>query len=459
MAVEPAQPALFPLAELAQGPAAAGGRPRFVLKTGFPADENVLQERDGLIGPELLDAPTPLPLVRAVPVDPADWQAAPVGQPAPADPAESADPRPALDTAPPARLQVADPAPIAAPPAARDPQPMPEPEPSMLVLLDEAKPRSEQLEGIARQSDRHVRHGFELAGKGAYFAARAEFIAALRLLAQGLDAEYETKTHSQSLAAGLTALQEAEDFVPKGSQLEADLDVPGLIARHRTPALKDVDARSVSPMLALRSYFTFAQEQLAAAARREVAGSMALHALGKLHSACARHKTIRMGAAEPKAMTFYQAALLVFPRNYMAANDLGVLLAQAGAWPEARAALEHSLSIQPQSAGWHNLAVVYQQLGQHELARRASSQAAATQRAEAARAAGVSVAAQQSVRWMDPRSFAQAAGDVPAVPPAQPGVQPRAGQPASSKGTAVRAPAAAQPSPPRTAWESQPTRN
>jgi uncharacterized protein HemY len=91
----------------------------------------------------------------------------------------------------------------------------------------------------------------------------------------------------------------------------------------------------------------------------------------------------------------------------MAANDLGVLLAQAGAWPEARAALEHSLSIQPQSAGWHNLAVVYQQLGQPGLARRASSQAAAAQRAEAARAAGVSVAAQQSVRWVDPRSFAQ----------------------------------------------------
>ncbi len=76
----------------------------------------------------------------------------------------------------------------------------------MLLPLDEARPRSEQLEGIARQSDRHVRHGFELAGKGAYFAARAEFVAALRLLAQGLDAEHQTKVHSQALSAALTAM-------------------------------------------------------------------------------------------------------------------------------------------------------------------------------------------------------------------------------------------------------------
>ena len=279
----------------------------------------------------------------------------------------------------------------------------------MLLPLDDVKPRSEQLEGIARQSDRHVRHGFELAGKGAYFAARAEFVAALRLLAQGLDAEYQTNVHSQSLAAGLTALEEAEDFIPKGSHLEADLDMPGLIANHRTPVLKDADARTVAPMLALRCYFTFAQEQLAAAARHEIAGAMALHALGKLHSAYARHKTIRVGAAEPKAMTFYQAAMLVFPRNYMAANDLGVLLAQAGAWPEARAALEHSLSIRGQSAGWHNLAVVYQQLGQNDLAGRANWQAETARRAEAARAGGVSVA-RAAVDPLDGSAFLRASG-------------------------------------------------
>jgi hypothetical protein len=79
--------------------------------------------------------------------------------------------------------------------------------------------------------------------------------------------------------------------------------------------------------------------------------------------------------------------------------------------------LEHSLAIRRQSAGWHNLAVVYQQLGQSDLARRANWQAETARRAEAARAAGVSVAAQQSIRWVDPRAFGQSAGDVP--PPAR----------------------------------------
>ena len=99
--------------------------------------------------------------------------------------------------------------------------------------------RSEQLEQVARQADRQTRHGFELAGRGAYFAARSEFIGALRLVAEGLDTEQKTDVHGRALAAALTAMKEAEDFLPGGSRLEADLDLPGIIAAHATPVLKD----------------------------------------------------------------------------------------------------------------------------------------------------------------------------------------------------------------------------
>ena len=102
---------------------------------------------------------------------------------------------------------------------------------------------------------------------------------------------------------------------------------------------------------------------------------MALHALGKLHGALAQKKGIPIVAPEAKAMVFYQAALLVYPKNYMAANDLGVLLAQCGNYAEARAMLEHSLSLCRQSTSWQNLAVVYRQLGQTALAARAGQQA------------------------------------------------------------------------------------
>ena len=88
---------------------------------------------------------------------------------------------------------------------------------------------------------------------------------ALRLVAQALDAESQTGTHSRALAAGWTAVKEADDFMPTGSRMEADLDLSSIIAGHRTPVLKAAPRESLAPLTALECYFTFAQEQLAAA--------------------------------------------------------------------------------------------------------------------------------------------------------------------------------------------------
>jgi len=282
--------------------------------------------------------------------------------------------------------------------------------------LPAAKPgeRSQQLENVARQADRQILHGFELAGRGAHFAARSEFIAALRLVAEGLDAEQKTDLHRRALAAALTALKEAEDFLPDGSRIEANLYLPGIVGIHATPVLKN-NTDNLTPLTALKCYFTFAQEQLAAAAGREVAGSMALRGLGKLHAALAGNKNARIVAAEPKAMVFYQAALLAYPQNFMAANDLGVLLAQCGNYAEARTMLEHSLAIRSQSSGWQNLAVVYRQLGQPALAERAARQAAFVRQAEMAQRQTAMQPAGDAVRWMDPGTFAQSARNPPNV--------------------------------------------
>ena len=138
---------------------------------------------------------------------------------------------------------------------------------SLLMPPQPPAVRSEQLEKTARQADRQVRRGFELANRGACYAARAEFVAALRLLAQALDAEHRTTNHSRSLSAALTALKEAQDFLPTGGKLESDLDLPTLIASHRTPILKGAAAENLVPLVALKSYFTFAQEQLGSGGR------------------------------------------------------------------------------------------------------------------------------------------------------------------------------------------------
>ena len=290
---------------------------------------------------------------------------------------------------------------------------MPLPAGSLLLPPEAAAPRSEQLEKTAKQADQQARHGFELANRGACYAARAEFIAGLRLLAQALDAERHTTQHSRALSAGLTALKEAGDFLPSGGKLEADLDLPAIIASHRTPVLKNAALENLVPLVALKSYFTFAQEQLSAAAGHEVAGSMALYALGKLHANGARQKNFDVPAAEPKAVVFYQAALLVCPQNFMAANDLGVVLARSGYYVEARSALEHSVRTSRQSASLSNLAAVYQQLRQPWLAEQTRQQAEAVHRAEAQRLRSRQASADGTVQWVDPRIFAESSSETP----------------------------------------------
>jgi tetratricopeptide (TPR) repeat protein len=336
-------------------------------------------------------------------------------------------------------------------------------EPALNEKAVDAKPigkeppvRSEQLESIARQADTQTRHGFELAGRGAYCAARSEFISALRLVAQGLDADGRTKIHGKSLAAALTALKEAEDFLSGGARLEADLDLTAVISGHATPALKNTDTSSLTALTAMKAYFTYAQEKFAQAEGNEVAGSMALRALGKLHEELAKGKGAGTKAAGQKAVVFYQAALMVCPQNLMAANDLGVMFARNGNYEQARKMLEYSLSLRKQSDVWHNLAVVYERLGRGDMVNKAQQQAQIALQMERASRKNASIGAKDQVCWIDENSFAQTynpsairqeASSVP-VASGKPLLQQAAAAPAQPR--AILQPASNQYKPPQT---------
>ncbi|MEN6458665.1 MAG: hypothetical protein ABFC63_07015 [Thermoguttaceae bacterium] len=363
----------------------------------------------------------------------APWLAIPAAHAADAVPAPSDSAGPALGTplqqvtrlpvdGEPKEMPLAEAAPLPAnAPAAREADvarttpSMPRVTSSPLASAESNAERSEQMEQVARQADRQTRHGLELAGRGAHFAARAEFLGALRLLAEGLDNDRRTSMHGRALAAALTALKEAEDFLPGSPRLESGRDVAGLIAAHATPVLKSA-AGDVPPMTALRCHLTFAQEQLAVAAGHEVAGSMALRSLGKLHEALAASKTTLEPAAQSKAMVFYQAALLVYPANSMAANDLGVLLARAGNMADARGILEYSASLAPEPVTWRNLAVVYRQLQQPRLADDVARRAAILEQRQLAQRRTRLEAARQMVRWVDPEQFAETSTTMPGAP-------------------------------------------
>jgi tetratricopeptide (TPR) repeat protein len=243
-----------------------------------------------------------------------------------------------------------------------------------IVQLTPCEPgyRSEQLESIARQADMHTRRGYELAGRKAFFSARSEFIRALQLTTQGLDMEHKTSFHSQSLSGGLQAIKEADDFGSEESRLASSENLKKIVSSHQTPIVEDLGDKSILIGLDLRRrYLTYAQDQLARAIGGEVAGSIALHAMGKLY---AGRTTLSEKPNLAKAITFYQAALISSPRNHLVLNDLGVLLSRSGRPDDARKVFEKALTVKSSMHIWHNLAKVQRQLGNLPAARSAEQQ-------------------------------------------------------------------------------------
>jgi len=259
------------------------------------------------------------------------------------------------------------------------------------------------LVAVARQADTHIARGFKSAERGAIFTARAEFVHALRLSAAALDAQRQTAAHSRALTAGLRALDEAHDFLPTRTAFGQPVSVSVVAAGHQTPVLQAQSLDAVTPPEAIQRYLTYAQEQLASAGGDLQPAASALYALGKLDMTA---RAINVGSLESaRAVVYFQAALVVHPRHALAANELGVLLARHGRLSQAKAALLHSVKIEPQPAAWRNLAIVHHHLGESDLARRADWEGRqSAQRQQASALAGVKAPA---VEWLAPDAFAR----------------------------------------------------
>jgi tetratricopeptide (TPR) repeat protein len=263
-----------------------------------------------------------------------------------------------------------------------------------------------------------VRQAYGLAQRGALFAAQAEFIQVLRRIAQAKDIEQGTDEHSQALAAGLRALDEADDFMPAGVQLEAEMNVEVVASSHRTPV---PDERPIeSPHEAIALYHQYAQQQLGRCVAGERAGSMALYGLGKIYLRLAHDADDEL-RQQRKAMAMFRAALVAGPENHLAANEIGVLLARSGHPAEAAGMFRQAIDLAPLSGSYHNLATVERKLGQFEQAN-ANAQYA-EQLAARDRASGA-VSRAKGVQWVAPQDLARASSQsAPMQPVANAGVE------------------------------------
>jgi tetratricopeptide (TPR) repeat protein len=270
-----------------------------------------------------------------------------------------------------------------------------------------------------------VQRGYNLAQRGAYFAARTEFIQILRRVAQAKDAVAGTDEFSVALAAGLRAMDEAEDFVPSGAQLEAELDVKVVASSHRTPVLKDREG-AILPQEAVSLYHTFAQEQLAHAALDEQSGSMALHGLGKVYARLGERSDDDVQCMRG-AMTMYCAALDACPSNNLAANELGVLLCRTGHPAEAAENFKRAIDVAPSATAYHNLAVAQQKLG--EVARSSVNELESRRLAAVERAMGAT-SKRAGIQWVSPDEMSRVLQPAPLTAAANdPAIANRPNQP------------------------------
>jgi tetratricopeptide (TPR) repeat protein len=262
------------------------------------------------------------------------------------------------------------------------------------------------MRAVAQRAMQMADQATGMAQRGMFFSARSELIKALQLLAQAADVQEGGADRSAALAAGLAALEEAREFTAEAGRPGEAINVAAVAARHRTPVLAAGGQASVSPIVAQQRYFAFAQEQLAVAAAGNPAASQILYRLGRMQTAIAAHDADPLALHGAKAMVFHQAALAADGGNYLAANELGVLLARYGQLADARRLLVQSVATYPHAAGWKNLAFVHRRLGEADLAQRAENELKLLQQKSPSSAAGET----DMVRWVDAKTFAASPG-------------------------------------------------
>ncbi len=247
-----------------------------------------------------------------------------------------------------------------------------------------------------------VQAGFQLGKSGAVYAARAKFVAVLRRIALAKDAEAGTTRHAEALAEGLRTLDDADDFVPRGDALEAELDVASIASSHGLRLVSN--EAPVAPHEAITRYSRHSASKLAEAAAGEPAGSMALYGLGKTYARL--EAQAGQSTAGRKSLVMYRAAVDTHTENYLAANELGVRLARDGRYEQASQVLRKAASQPTAIATVHaNLAAIENRVGRPQAAVIAQNQS--EQLAQQERATG-EVSRRHGVQWVDPQVFRRA---------------------------------------------------
>lgn len=253
-------------------------------------------------------------------------------------------------------------------------------------------------DGVQIKVIQHIEYGKSLARRGATFGAQKEFQSALRLVAQAIDYQNNSRELTSRLSSAFMALREADDFYFAQNEYEGIVDVATIGKRHESKILTEEMLATMTPVDAMQAYYNFIQQQFVACGGQTVVAGEALYCLGKLH--VVKSKNIAEGSQldNAKAIVHHRSAIACDSRNYKSANELAVLLAKAGRLPQAKQLLVHSLKIRQIPRAWENLAFIHQQMGEGKLAKLAFTEFQRTL---------AEPPATQQIQWISPEQFAQ----------------------------------------------------
>ena len=199
--------------------------------------------------------------------------------------------------------------------------------------------------------------GKALATRGAYFAAKEEFINALMMIAESNDRVFSNRAYTSSLTSGLTALKESEDFATTPQRRDHSRNLKLVLASHETKVIDPNHVDGLSFSKASEIYCQFAQVQIEQAIGQSDAGSSALFYLSRLLSAAPEIRGAPAVSGDNVKRATLLASLTANPSNFEAANELGVLF-YSEAWYKPAA---HWFTSAVRTSGgnklfWQNLA-------------------------------------------------------------------------------------------------------
>lgn len=244
-----------------------------------------------------------------------------------------------------------------------------------------------------------ISSGFDLTKRGAIFAAQNEFVRALEMIGHSRDGLTHTTKYHDAIVRGLTALEEVDDFVLTTSSLATNDSLEDIVTTHETPAVKQIPADELTPVLATRRYCAYAQAMLLEGCSGIKVSSEALYGLGRTEMVRAQMPAHDQTVGCPKAMVLFETAVRLDPGNYEASNELGVLLAEYGQYHKARELILQSLRSKATPEAWFNLAQLGARTGDSQLQQLAHARYIAMSN-------GISInAANPGFRWVDRQQF------------------------------------------------------